>query len=156
MSINLTLFGQMITFAIFVWFTMKFVWPQIETAMSERKAKIADGLAAAEQAKTDLDQAQHKAVEIVREAKEKAASVIEGSNKRALEIVEAAKEQARAEGQRIIDHARADIDKQAGAVRRELQHHVGDLALQMSEKILKRSINKDIHRDILDKVAEEI
>jgi len=155
-SINLTLFGQMITFAFFVWFTMRFVWPHIETAMKERQLKIANGLDLAEQAKRDLDHAQRKSIEIIREAKQQATVVIESSNKRALEIVESAKEQARAEGVRLLDHAKADIEKEANSVRRDLQHHVGELALEMSEKILKRTINKDMHRDILDTVAEEI
>ncbi len=156
MSINLTLFGQMITFALFVWFTMKFVWPHIESAMKERQLKITQGLDAAEQAKRDVDFAQHKAMDIIKEAKQQALVMLEGSNKRAFEIVEAAKEQARVEGIRLIEHAKTEIDKQANSVRRELSHHVGALALEMSEKILKRSINKDVHRDLLNAVVEEI
>ena len=156
MSINLTLIGQMITFALFVFITMKYVWPHIEQAMKERQAKIAEGLAKAEQASRDLELAQHKAVEILREAKLKASQVIESGNKRSVEIVEQAKELARVEGKRLIDHAQADIEKQANSVRRELMQGVGVLAIEKSEKILKQSINPDMHRDILDTVTEEI
>ncbi len=82
--------------------------------------------------------------------------MIESSNKRALEIVDTAKDQARIEGVRLIEHAKADIEKQANGVRRELQDHISALALEMAEKILKRTIDKDVHRDLLTNVVEEI
>ena len=56
MSITATLIGQMITFGLLVWFTMKFVWPPLLQALEERKKKIADGLAAGEKGKQELEQ----------------------------------------------------------------------------------------------------
>ena len=60
MNINLTLIGQMITFLVFVAFTMKYVWPPITKALRERQKRIAEGLAAADRGKHELELAQHK------------------------------------------------------------------------------------------------
>ena len=70
MNFNATLFGQMIAFAIFVWFCMKFVWPPIIKALEDRKTRIADGLAAAEKGVHDLELASRRATEILHEGKE--------------------------------------------------------------------------------------
>ena len=101
MNINLTLFGQMVTFAIFVWFCMKFVWPVIITAMEERQQKIADGLDAADRAMRDLEAAQDKATDQMKEAKQEAAGIVDQANKRASQIVDEAKQQAITEGDRL-------------------------------------------------------
>ena len=101
MNINLTLIGQMIAFAGFVWFCMKFVWPPIMAAMQEREQKIADGLAAADRASHDLELAKEKAVERLKEAKEEAAGIIDAANKRANQLVEEAKDAAVVEADRV-------------------------------------------------------
>ena len=97
MSINATLIGQVIWFALFVFFCMKFVWPPIVGALNERKQKIAEGLSAADRAERDLELAQEKATANLKEAKDKAAEILDQANKRANQIVEEAKDQARAE-----------------------------------------------------------
>jgi F-type H+-transporting ATPase subunit b len=112
-NINLTLIGQIITFAIFVAFCMKFVWPHLLGAMQEREKKIADGLDAANRAARDLELAQKEAAGKLREAKEQAAEIIEQANKRANQIVDDAKETARTEGERIVAAAQGEIEQEA-------------------------------------------
>src|SRR5271165_1529994 len=102
MNINATLLGQMITFAVFVWFTMRFVWPPITKALAERSQKIAEGLAAAERGKHELDLCQQEIVEQLKEAKVNADVIIDQANKRAHQIVDGAKDKAREEGQRLV------------------------------------------------------
>ena len=109
MNINLTLLGQTIAFAIFVWFCMKYVWPPITQAMQERQKKIADGLDAAGRAQQDLKLAQEKVSNTLRETREQATQIIEKANKQANSIVEEAKQQAQAEGERLIASARAQV-----------------------------------------------
>jgi len=101
-NINLTLFGQTLAFAIFVWFCMKLVWPPITAAMAARQKKIAEGLDAAGRAQQDLNLAQDKVSNTLRETKEQAAQIIEQANKHANAIIEEAKQQARAEGERLV------------------------------------------------------
>lgn len=156
MNINLTLIGQMITFAVFVLFCMKYVWPAITNAMEERANKIADGLDAADRAMRDLDLAQNKAAEQLKEAKKEAAVLIDQANKRAGQIVEEAKEQARTEGERLKVAAQAEIHQEVNRAREELRAKVAILALAGAEKILEAAIDENTNRELVDKLAAQL
>jgi len=155
-NINATLLGQAITFAILIWFTMKFVWPPLMAAMAERAKTIADGLAAAERGKHDLELAEKRAAEILRQGKEKASEIIAASEKRATEIVEEAKAQAKTEGDRILVAAKADIDQEVFRAREQLRTQVSAVALAGAGKILGREIDAKAHNELLDKLVAEI
>lgn len=156
MNINATLLGQAITFAILIWFTMKFVWPPLMAAMAERAKTIADGLAAAERGKHDLELAEKRAAEILRQGKEKASEIIAASEKRATEIVEEAKANAKTEGDRILVAAKADIDQEVFRAKEQLRTQVSAVALAGAGKILGREIDAKAHNDLLDKLVAEI
>jgi F-type H+-transporting ATPase subunit b len=156
MNINLTLFLQMIAFAVFVWFCMKFVWPPIVTALAERKTKIAEGLAAAERGHHEQELGQQRASEIMKEAKSQAADIVNLANKRASEIVDEAKQDARAEGSRLVHAAKAEIDQEINRAREELREKVALLAVAAAEKILKKEIDPNAHRTIVDSFAKQI
>ena len=129
MNLNLTLVGQLISFAIFVWFCMKFVWPPVMAALNERQEKIAQGLADADKAAKELDVAQAKIEEQVREAKEEASRILEQARKQAAQTVEDAQAKARAEGEKLIEQAKADIDQEVNAAREALRGQVSALAV---------------------------
>ena len=153
MNINLTLSGQMITFALFVIFCMKMIWPLIIAAMEERAVKIADGLEAADRAGRDLELAQERATGRLHEAKEEAATIIESANKRASQIVEEAKDQAREEGDRLKLAAQAEIDQEMNRAKESLRGQVAVLAIAGAEKVLEASIDESAHKDMLEKLA---
>jgi len=155
-NINATLLGQAITFAILIWFTMKFVWPPLTQAMQERAKNIADGLAAGERAKHDLEIAAKRSAEIIREAKEKAAEILASGEKRASEIIEEAKVQAKVEGGRIIAGAKAEIDQEVFRAKEQLRTQVSAIALAGAGKILGREIDAKAHNDLLEKLVAEI
>lgn len=156
MNINLTLIGQMITFAVFVLFCMKFVWPAITNAMEERAAKIADGLDAADRAMRDLELAQNKATDQLKEAKVEAAALIEQANKRANQIVEEAKEQARAEGDRLKAAAQAEIEQEVNRAKEELRSKVATLVFAGAEQILEASVDQQANKALVDKLAAQL
>lgn len=156
MNINLTLLGQMISFAIFIWFCMKFVWPPLINAMQERQKKIAEGLQEADRAAKDLELAQKKATDLLREAKEQAAQLIDQANKRANQLVEEAKEQARAEGDRLKTAAQADIEQEVQRAKEALRAQVAALSLLGAEKILQSSVNQEAHGKMLEQLASEL
>lgn len=156
MNINATLLGQAITFAILIWFTMKFVWPPLMAAMAERAKTIADGLAAAERGKHDLELAEKRAAEILRQGKEKASEIIAASEKRASEIIEEAKVHAKTEGDRILVAAKADIDQEVFRAKEQLRTQVSGIALAGAGKILGREIDAKAHNELLDKLVAEI
>jgi F-type H+-transporting ATPase subunit b len=155
-NINATLLGQAITFAILIWFTMKFVWPPLMAAMAERAKTIADGLAAAERGKHDLELAEKRAAEILRQGREKASEIIAASEKRASEIIDEAKTNAKAEGDRILVAAKADIDQEVFRAKEQLRTQVTAVALAGAGKILGREIDAKAHNDLLDKLVAEI
>lgn len=156
MNINLTLLGQMISFAIFVWFCMKYVWPPLINAMQERQKKIAEGLQEADRAAKDLELAQKKATDLLREAKEQAAQLIEQANKRANQLIEESKDQARAEGDRLKTAAQADIEQEVQRAKEALRAQVAALSLLGAEKILQTSVNQEAHGKMLEQLASEL
>jgi len=156
MNINLTLFGQMVSFAVFVWFTMKFVWPPIVKALADRQAKIAEGLAAAERGQHEQELAQKRATEVIHEAKGQAGDIIGLAQKRAAAIVEEAKDDAKAEGKRQLAAAVAEIEKEKNRVKEGLREQVAQLAIAAAEKILKKEIDAAQHKSLLDSVAKQI
>ena len=156
MNMNLTLLGQMISFGVFVWFCVKYVWPPIIKALEERETRIADGLAAGERGKHDLELAEKRATEILREGKAKAQELFVQAQKRHDEIVESAKQAAREEADRIKQSAGAEIEQNRNRARDELRGQVARLALVGAEQILMREVDETAHRDVLDKLAANL
>ena len=156
MNINITLIGQMITFALLVWFTMKFVWPPVMRAMAERQKAIADGLAQAERGKHDLDLAQKKASDLLRVAREDAAGLMVEAGKRAGNLIEEAKSQARTEGERLVAAARAEIELEVLRAREQLRHAVAELAVAGAGKVLEKEIDAKVHGKLLDDMIRKL
>ncbi len=156
MNINLTLFGQMITFAVFVWLCMKFIWPPIVNALAKRKERIAQGLAAAERGHQEKALGEQRALEVMNEAKDKAAEIVSLAQRRATDLIEEAKGDARTEGDRLVIAAQAEIDRQANRAREELREKVTTLAIAAAEKILQKEINVDTHKAIVDDFAKQL
>ncbi len=156
MNINLTLFGQLISFLFFIWFCKKFVWTAIIHSMEERQKKIADGLDAADRASRDLELAQEKATERLKEAKQEATAIIEQANKRANQIVDEAKEQAKTEGDRLKVAAQAEIEQEMNRAKEELRESVATLALAGAEKILKANIDESTNRALVGDLAAQL
>ncbi len=156
MNINATLLAQAIMFAVFVWFCMKFVWPPIMGALATRQKQIADGLAAADRGKHELELSAKKAVQELHAAKEKASEIIAQAEKRASEIVEEAKGNAKVEGDRIIAGAKAEIDQEVNRAKEGLRQQVAELAVAGAEKILRREIDAKAHGEMLTAIASEL
>jgi len=155
-NLNLTLIGQAISFAIFVWFCMKFVWPPVIAALEERSKKIADGLEAANRASRDLELAQEQANQLLRESKDNAADIIEQANKRANQMIEEAKEQVIADGKRLRKAAQAEIEQDVLRAKEALRAQVSVLAFAGAEKILGTTIDEKAHSEIVEQLAKEL
>ncbi len=156
MSINATLIGQMITFTLLVWFTMKYVWPPLIEALEERKKKIAEGLAAAEKGQEDIKLAEKKAAKYLKEAKEESANIIAIAQKRANEVVEESKQNAKLEGEKMIESAKAQIEQEMQQAKESLRKEVSSLALKAAEQILQEEVDKAKHKDLISKVSDQL
>jgi F-type H+-transporting ATPase subunit b len=155
-EINITLLGQLITFAVFVWFTMKFVWPPLIKAMKDREAQIAEGLAAAERGQASLALAQQKVDEQLQQAKEQAAKIIDQASKRANQMAEESKQQIKKESERLLAMAKADIEQEWQAAQQRLRAEVANLVITTTEKVLARSLDSGAQHALLKQSLEEI
>jgi F-type H+-transporting ATPase subunit b len=152
-NFNLTLLGQAISLALFVWFCMRFIWPHLTNALGERQKRVADGLAAAEQGRKQLDEAQVKYEELVEEGKQQAATIISQAQKRGGEIVEEAKNTAKVEHDRIVEAGKHEVAQEKELAREELRSRVATLALAGAEQVLMREVDKKAHNEVLSKIS---
>jgi F-type H+-transporting ATPase subunit b len=155
-NLNATLLGELIAFAVFVLFCMKFVWPPLINAIEARQKKIADGLAASDRAEKDLALAQDKAKDQLKDAKAQAADIIEQAKKREAKMLDEAVHKANAERENILAIGRAELEAERNRLREELRKQVAALAVAGAEKILQRSIDEAAHSDILEKLVHEL
>jgi len=155
-NINATLFLQAIVFAILVWFTMKFVWPPITKALDERAQKIADGLAAADKAKSELANANKRVEAELATSRNETATRLADAERRAQTIVEEAKARAVEEGNRIIAAAKAEAEQQSVKARDALREQVAALAVKGAEQILRKEVNAGVHADLLSRLKTEL
>jgi len=156
MNINFTLIAQAIAFAVLIWFTVKFVWPPLLTAIETRQKEIADGLAAAQEGRSALDVAAKNSAATLNEAKQKASEIIGQAEKRGSQIVEEAKGNAKVEGDRILAGAKAEIDQEINRAKEGLRAQVSSLAIAGAEKILRKEIDGKAHSEMLAKLAAEL
>jgi F-type H+-transporting ATPase subunit b len=156
MSINATLIGQVITFTLLVWFTMKYIWPPLIEALEERKKKIAEGLAAAERGQEEKELAEKRAMAVLKEAKEQSADIVNMAHKRANEMVEESKETAKKEGERLMLAAEAQIEQEVQQAREGLRKEVSALALNAAEQILDAEIDKAKHKKMIDNISKTL
>ncbi|PMS22659.1 F0F1 ATP synthase subunit B [Trinickia dabaoshanensis] len=156
MNLNATLIAQMVVFLILAWFTMKFVWPPMVKALDERAKKIADGLAAAEKGKTELEAAHKRVDQELAQARNDGQQRIADAEKRALAVAEEIKANAQAEAARIIAQAKAEAEQQVVKARETLRAEVATLAVKGAEQILKREVDQAAHAQLLNQLKAEL
>ena len=156
MNINFTLIAQAITFAIFVWFTVKFVWPPLLNAIEKRQKEIADGLAAANEGKMSLEVASKKNAEALEQTKQKSSEILGQAEKRASQIIDDAKVAANTEAERIKSSAQSEIEQEINRAKEDLRGQISNLAIAGAEKILEKEIDQKTHADMLTKLAKDL
>jgi F-type H+-transporting ATPase subunit b len=144
------------TFLVFVWFTRKFVWPPVMQALEERRARIAEGLAAADRGQKALENADAEVAERLREARQQASQIIEQAERRGAELVEEAKENALAAGERMLAQARAELEQDTNRAREALRGEVAAIALSGARQLLEKEVDAGTHRDLLDRLAGQL
>ena len=156
MSFNLTLIAQMLAFAAFILFTVKVVWPHLLRAIETRQKTIADGLAAGERGKQDLENAAKRTAEMMGEARQQVQDTIAQADKRGAQIVDEAKGTAKTEGDRLVTAAKAEIEQEVARAKEALREQVAALAIAGAEKILRREVDSKAHADLLAQLKQEL
>jgi len=156
MNINVTLFGELITFAVLVWVTMKYIWPPLTQAMQNRQQKIADGLEAAEKGQKSLDLAKEKVKTQLKNAKHQAVDIIDQANMSAAKLVEAGKDKAHEDAKKILALAQSDVATQAEKAKQQLHGEIATLVIAATRKVLQKNIDVNANQKLIDKFIEEI
>jgi F-type H+-transporting ATPase subunit b len=156
MSFTLTVIAQAVAFALFIWFTIRFVWPPVLRAIETRQKTIADGLAAAEQGKRSLELSTRQADEAIKEARGRAAEIIAQAEKRGAQLVDEARNAAKEEGNREKAAAKAEIAQEVTRAREQLRDRVASLAVAGAEKILRREVDAKAHGELLDSIKRQL
>lgn len=156
MNINLSLFTQAAAFALFIWFTVKFVWPPLLRAIENRQKQIADGLAAGEQGRKSLEISSREAEQVVQKARERAGEIVSQAEKRGSQLIEEARANARVEGDREVAAAKAEIEQEVTRARQQLRDQVAQLAVAGAEKILRREVDPKAHAQLLESIKAQL
>ena len=156
MNFNYTLIGQLLAFILFVWFCMRFIWPQLLDILETREKEISDGLEAASRGKRELEEAEIKKTEVMGAAKKEAADLINQANLRANQMVEDAKSKAQEEAERIKESAEKDVIQSANKAREGLRSEVAILAVVGAEKLLKAEVDQERNSTLIDEIAKEL
>ncbi len=156
MNITATLFGQVIVFTLLILFIKRFLWEPILNTMEDRKARIAEGLAASEKGAEDARLAEERAVEILRDAKNQAAEIVAQGKAREAQIVEEAKDKAIEEANRIKAATEAELEQEVIRAKDSLRTQVSELAVAGASKILGKEIDAKTHKSVLDELVAKI
>jgi F-type H+-transporting ATPase subunit b len=156
MDFNLTLIGQTVSMFVFVWFSMKFIWPVLMKVIDDRRKLIADGIAAGEKGQRELADARHGSEAIMAEARQKAVQVVDLAHKRSGDLVAEAKNIALTEGQRLVAQAKGEIANEQARAKDGLRKEVSSLALAGAAKVLGREVDAQAHAKLLDELAAEL
>jgi F-type H+-transporting ATPase subunit b len=156
MNLNATLFAQAITFFLFIWVSVKWVWPMVLVKIEERQKLIADGLAEAERGRSSLADAQKQTDKLLAEARARAQEIVAAAEKSASQRVEDSKTQAKTEGERIVAAAHAQIQQEVQAAKQQLREQVANLAVAGAEKILRREVDARAHADMLNQLKAQL
>ena len=156
MNINASLFIQWIPFAVLVFVTMRYIWPPITQALDERAAKIREGLAAADKAKSELAQANQRVEQQLAATRDESAKRLADAERLAASIIDDAKKRAAEEGAKIVAAAQAEAEQQVVSAREQLREQVAVLAVKGAEQILRREVNAQVHADLLNRLKTEL
>ena len=156
MNLNFTMVAQALAFFAFIWFTVKFIWPPLLRAIETRQKQIADGLAAGEQGRKELANAEKRDAEMLKEAKARSAEIVATGEKFKAETIEQAKSDAKAEGARILEAAKAEIAQELARAKEQLRDSVADLAVAGASKILKKDVDAKVHAELLAQLKRDL
>ena len=156
MQFNLTLIGQSVAFALFVWFCVKIVWPPVIAALRQRQQQIADGLAAAERGEQALARAETERSNMLAEARDRAQHIVEQAQQRGEQLIEEARNKAHVEGQRKVAAAETEIEQAGHQLRESLRKQLGQLVVKGAEQVVEREIDAESHKKLLAELAKEL
>jgi F-type H+-transporting ATPase subunit b len=151
------LFWTLLAFSIVFFILKKFAWKPILSSLNEREQGIADSLESAQKMKLEMAQIKSENENLLAKAREERAQLLKEARETRDRIVNEAKELAKSEANKIILDAQAAINQQKMAALTEVKNQVGNLVIEVSEKVLRRELaNKAEQEGYIKKLAEEV
>lgn len=156
MNLNATMIAQAIVFILFIFVSVRFVWPMLLNKIEARNSAIADGLAEAERGKGALAEAQKESDRLLKEARARAQEILVQADKQASQRVEESKSAAKSEAERVTASAQAALQQEVQSARQQLREQVAQLAVAGAEKILKREVDAKAHAEMLNQLKAQL
>ena len=151
------LIWTLLAFLVVFFILGKYAWPAIVKGLRDREASITDALATAERVKAEMAQLKSENEALLAQAREERATMLKEARDTKDKIINEAKEAAKTEANKIIIDARAAIEVQKMAAITEVKNQIGNLVVEVSEKILRRQLqNKPEQESYIKQLAEEV
>jgi F-type H+-transporting ATPase subunit b len=151
------LLWNFIAFLILLYILGKFAWKPILKSLKERETGIADSLATAEKVKAEMAQLKSENEALLAKAREERAQLLKEARDIKDKIISEAKEQAKTEANKIIIDAQTAIQQQKMAALTDVKNQVGNLVIEVAEKILRRELNdKGQQENYIKQLAGEV
>jgi F-type H+-transporting ATPase subunit b len=155
-NLNATVLGQAISFFLFVWFCMKYIWPPIITVIEKRQKDISNSLSVVQQERENLKFDQEKIKKEIKDQKEEILILINRAKQQRNTILEEAKINAEKERKKIMLQAHSEILLEHVKIHKELRQQVSQLAIIIAEKIIQRSVKKNENNDIINELITRL
>lgn len=150
-------FWMFIAFLCLFGILAKWAWPFIIKSMEERADLIDKGVAYAQEAKAHLDNAKAEADKLIAEARNEQADILREAAKMRNELIEKAHGEAADEAKKVTEAAQVSLEQARKEAEKQLRKEVGDLALQIAEKVIRKNIaNDEAQRALVDQYLSEV
>ena len=150
-------FWMFVAFLCLYFILAKFAWPFIIKSMEERADLIDKGVAYAQEAKRQLDNAKDEASKLIAEAHAQQADILREASKIKNQIVEDARTEAAAEAKKVSEAARVSIEQARKESEKQLRQEVGEIALQIAEKVIRREVaNDQAQQQLVEQYLSEV
>lgn len=156
MNLNATLLGQTISFILFVWFCMKYIWTPLISIIEKRQKQISDSLESIKKSQTESDIARNEALTCLTQARIKAQEILKQAQECKTQILHTAQYEAKQERNKILIQAKEQIKQEKKRASDELRKKIGKLVIESTEKIINRSINEVIDHDFINNVIKTL
>jgi len=150
-------FWMFIAFLCLFLILARFAWPYIIKSMDERADLIDKGVAYAQEAKAQLDNARNDADKLLADARNEQAALLSEAKRMRIELIDKAKKEADQEGQSRRKANEEAIKQEMDRREHELRQQMSDIALQVAEKVLRKNVaNDEQQRELADRYLKEV
>lgn len=156
MDINITLFGEMLTFMVLLWVMAKYIWPQLTKAIEERQQQIIEGVEAAKKGHKDLAVAQQKIAEQLQQARDQAEFILKQAQQKSATLIEQSKIEVQRERSKVLAQVEEEVKLVYSRASVELQQHTVELAVAVAKKAIEQNFDDESQDRLINRIIAGI